>query len=1753
MPLTPEQLEGAFSDLTPKKQSRLSDDALAAAFADLKPVSAGPRDTTLGEKAAGVGLSLAANTQRAVKGVVDLVDFILPKPLEPYITDPAIDQFQRGIDAAEALSPEAFKQKRSQGFLKRAEDGSIEGLQLPSIEHVSDLVAGTLPQIPFFIAGGQAGSKAVQSAAPGVSKLIADALGFGTTNAALIAPGQYEDTKAEVLAAGGTEQEAHEAGQLAANLTALLTFTTGSGGGALSSKVGGSAQSLPGAIAKGFVAEGPFEGAEEGGQSLISDLAANRDLDFNQAIDVMVSAGMLGGAPGAAIAGTEFASNRGRNDTPAPRETEELDLREELNDRIDQAREQASRTIAGQSPVIREFDNRPSDRTRDVPVQDTTRVEQPPEPEPELPLPGNVVERVPLDAYPEVAPPDPAPAFDARTATEEERTARQQQIRDGEIQPDPNDRLRAYKKGNMFQAVELPDGSWMTRSKPHYLAKFSEWEKAESVDTAGLQTLSTNSGKVKIPGVGMFKIGERYETDSDMRGPPDLLQELAGGPKLNRAAFMSEFGIDVADTKEVRPLPGRFDGVFVDEGGLTPDGLVEWMQEIGYLPEPSPDAPNENTMSDAYELLDQALSGDRVVSLIHADDEAAFQQAVYYAEEHAKAEAEAGDADGVEAAFLAGYESEPGMSDAEIEFLANQVYEREVANVIEGETPGVVPQRRPTQAAAARPEAGRESAPEPATREPQAAEGGELDLQGGEQPVDDDGGVVTSTKNEVVEQEREARGVDQILSEARVSNPETVDEALQTLDQNPLAADEITSRLNENLSDEISVQDEAVLLVKKVQLMKAREKAAERASDETLTDDQRNVAQQEWAETEAQITEIDQATRRSGTIWGRFGQFRARLLREDYSFVAMERKARAVRGRALTLEESNDIQAQAKKIEQLERRNEEMQQRIQDLEDRAASKVVVDELSSHFSDTVKPVNTREWLENLNRKADESREWLRSNLGNANAGVDPTAFFHLARIGAAHFANGAVRLVDWIAAMRADLGPKVYSEVEDQLETIYYQAKEQAEADAVDSGQAIPTQGELVAKPTATQSIALDAAADAAAGLQLSHRSVYQLAKAHIRQGMRGEDLVMKAVHADLEPFFLGLTERDVRRLFSEYGKAKYPSKAEDKVLLRELRELVRLQESIDRLLEGKAPLRTGLQRDKPTKKVRDKMRDLNARMAEFEARLPDHSPDRLASVNDARVTRLRNQIADLEDQIRTGREPVAGKPVDPTAEVVQLTQMRDALKEKIRQIEEAKNPPPTEEEKYQITRGKQLRRQLKEVQARLKTNDYAPRKRPAPKELNEENKQVAYDLAQAKAKFVAEQYKWELDQATKTRKAFRFVGRMLNFSRSIKTSFDLSGFGRQGGIAVLAHPGKVGSKTFGKQFKALRSEKEAHALQEEIFNHPRTDFALKAGLFLNQQDGAKPNQREEVYMDEWVKRTPGVAASARAYTVGLNAIRITYFNHLVDTLGRGGKVTPEEAKHIAYWVNRATGRGSLAQFGDTGGTTVFFAPRWVQSRFSVLSGWPILSAPTNRLKRQIAGEYVRFAAGYAAWITLVSSALALMGDEEEMSISTDPKSTDFLKLKIGDTRIDMTAALSSPVVFLTRVLGGKKTTQSGREVSLVDDVPYGGDTTWDIISRFIRSKLAPPIAAAINIRAGTNVVGEETSIPGELVGLVTPLSLSDALQAIESQGVPRGTAITLLSIIGAASNTYAVEEADGAPPRRPKTRTPTERAPASRD
>ncbi len=729
---------------------------------------------------------------------------------------------------------------------------------------------------------------------------------------------------------------------------------------------------------------------------------------------------------------------------------------------------------------------------------------------------------------------------------------------------------------------------------------------------------------------------------------------------------------------------------------------------------------------------------------------------------------------------------------------------------------------------------------------------------------------------------------------------------------------------------------------------------------------------------------------------------------------------------------------------------------------------------------------------------------------ADGQVDSTMFFHLARIGAVPVSEGVTDFAGWSARMKADLGPALYAKVESSLPQVFEAAKLQA---------------------TGRESVRqIDPE-------NITTRDVYSLARKHIADGVRGEDAVMQAVTRDVQELDPEMTERDVRRLFSEYGKVAFPSKEQDKVLLRELRSLVQMQESIDRLMAGLDALKSGPQRDKATQKMREKRRILNDLLKQ---KMKDRaaSPELMATYEQARIRNLENQIEDLTKQIATGERPVRAKAPEPSAAIKLLIAERDALRAQRDAID---NPGMTPDQRYQRGQAISIERQMREVERRIQAGDYARRPRPVPKELNDANAKAKVALMKVKAEFAKRQFEAEMAQRHPVRKIFGAGAEAANLARAYLTSLDFSALLRQSGFIALGNPVRAARSVPGA-LRAFVSDENALLAAQEVMNRPNARLYAKYKLELTDPGAVSISKMEEIFMSRWLERVPKALAgglvrgSGRAFTATLNRIRADSFDAMAASLGRSRVLTDAEGEAIANFINVATGRGHIgrAQAAATGLNTVFFAPRLVASRFNLLALQPLYGG-TARTRLLILQEYARFLMGVSVVFGLAAAYIAAFGDDDDEPLVTlDPRSSNFLKIKLGNTFIDPMTGLSQVTTFLSRVLTGETVTGDGdlrplRDAYRLSDfysdeplppVAYGGQTALTVTANFARSKLAPVPGQIATVAIGKDYDNEIPTVGSVVYSSVVPISFQDINGTMTDNGLPTGAGVMLLSLLG---------------------------------
>lgn len=362
-----------------------------------------------------------------------------------------------------------------------------------------------------------------------------------------------------------------------------------------------------------------------------------------------------------------------------------------------------------------------------------------------------------------------------------------------------------------------------------------------------------------------------------------------------------------------------------------------------------------------------------------------------------------------------------------------------------------------------------------------------------------------------------------------------------------------------------------------------------------------------------------------------------------------------------------------------------------------------------------------------------------------------------------------------------------------------------------------------------------------------------------------------------------------------------------------------------------------------------------------------------------------------------------------------------------------------------------------------------------------------------------------------------------NIPRAVMASFDVSGAGRQGLMIGTQHPG-IWAKNLPGMFKALGSKDFYHSGIQEIHSRPNALNGIydKMGLELTDlSDLGSTALREEAFATPYADKIPGVKMSARAYHYFLDKARADLADHLyAKAQKRSGKLItrirvvdgkpklvkeaidpddPELLKSIGDLVNSSSGRGDLGE-GAIGRSAdglnlLLFSPRLAKSRIDFLN--PLWYAKLHPLARQQA---------YRAMGGLVVMMATVLGIAKAAgaSVNLDPRSSDFAKVKIGNTRLDFGGGFQQYIRVLSELA-----TQQTVKTSTGETVPMGPWRTKPgigktdniaLLIRFLRGKLAPIPATVWNVGSGENIVGDPTTARSTLMAMA-PLSGQDAWEA----------------------------------------------------
>jgi len=624
--------------------------------------------------------------------------------------------------------------------------------------------------------------------------------------------------------------------------------------------------------------------------------------------------------------------------------------------------------------------------------------------------------------------------------------------------------------------------------------------------------------------------------------------------------------------------------------------------------------------------------------------------------------------------------------------------------------------------------------------------------------------------------------------------------------------------------------------------------------------------------------------------------------------------------------------------------------------------------------------------------------------------------------------------------------------------------------------------------------------------------------------------VVKEIHGRLKEDIPDITEKDVHNIIAGEYNTKKPPRNELARQVFELKQQAQLLNKLEWLLKGEEPKseKKKIKRNQEIESLRKQIKDIKDFDKEVEAQ-----KEAKAKIDAEGAKGIEKDLSKAEKELDNA----------------------DAKAEKERKRIEKEQARKTPEERALAAYKTKTQKKIDELNYKLKTGDFdaesAPKKEPL--KLDAEAQKLKDQLIKLKQDREIRLLKQEYANRSKGDKIWDTTLQVLNIPRTIMASMDFSGLLRQGIFAGVSHP-RTALKAQWESFFQAGSQKRFDEWFYDVQKDPRYEKMKEAGLFIADPHDPKLTAKEEAFMGNLAEKIPFIGrevkirggegisipgtdkkihsvgglikGSERAYVGVLNKLRYDLFTRFAERYEADGRTmenSPEFYKHLADYINNSTGRGNLGWFEAAAPVlnSLFFSPRLIASRVNLLT-MPFTPKFWTKVPKEVRIMYVKDMLKFVGLGMAVLGLAKLNGADVE----DDPRSTDFGKIKSGNTRWDIWGGFQ-PYVRLTAQLatGEKKSTGSG-EIKELNGEGAFGENRLDVANRFFRGKLSPVIGSVFNLASGRDIVGNPTDLKTELGKSLTPLIYQDISDAMKDRGVSSLFTVLPAATFGIGVNTY---------------------------
>lgn len=359
--------------------------------------------------------------------------------------------------------------------------------------------------------------------------------------------------------------------------------------------------------------------------------------------------------------------------------------------------------------------------------------------------------------------------------------------------------------------------------------------------------------------------------------------------------------------------------------------------------------------------------------------------------------------------------------------------------------------------------------------------------------------------------------------------------------------------------------------------------------------------------------------------------------------------------------------------------------------------------------------------------------------------------------------------------------------------------------------------------------------------------------------------------------------------------------------------------------------------------------------------------------------------------------------------------------------------------------------------------------------------------------------------------------------KSLKASLDNSAIGRQGLKVMLSNKGsgiwlKNALKSFDDIVKTFGGKNVERAVKADILSRPNAVNGKykKYGLYLK--------SAEEAYPSSLPEKIPVLGRAFKASEAAYKNFMLRTRADLFDKYAEIADKTGADLTGIGEMINSLTGRGHLGSL-ERGADTlnnIFFSPRFLKSHIDLLTAHSLDKNISPYVRKQAALNLLKTISGIAGALTLANAVAP-------GSVEWDPRSSDFGKIKIKNTRFDATGGMASVATLASRLIRNSTKSSLTNKIKPLNSGEYGSKTSGDVIMDFFNNKLSPAASLIRDLLNRHDRDGAPLSLKKVALDTVTPITISTYQELKKDPNSADNLIAMIADGLGISTNTYSKE------------------------